>query len=222
MAHSHSHGGGHSHDDAYPDDDWNLYSHLERAEGLNATLVGGGEGVKVSWGPEGSTGKALCVCKPHARRLEPGPSLSSDADEQIIVKLQFNVPVSVRKIMVIGAGPSDGHPSSVQCFVGRTAEQLDFSELDGAAPAQVAELAVNAEGEGYFNTVCREPGRPAAPCGHALTPLSHAQVRAPFTNITALALFFPANHGDEEVRACSTSAGARVHALTLDQSLPCR
>lgn len=153
MAHSHSHGGGHSHDDAYPDDDWNLYQHIERAEGLNGTLVGGGEGVTVSWGPADSTGKARCVFKPHARRLEPAPSLSSDADEQIIVKVQFNVPVSVRKIMVIGAGPSDNHPSSVQCFVGRTAEQLDFSELDGAAPAQVAELALNDEGEGYFNTV---------------------------------------------------------------------
>ena len=38
-------------------------------------------------------------------------------------------------------------------------------------------------------------------------------MRAPFTNITALALFFPANHGDEEVRACSTSArAASAHA----------
>lgn len=153
MAHSHSHGGGHSHDDTYPDDDWNLYSHIERAEGLNSTLVGGGEGVQISWCPAEATGKALCVFKPNARRLEPAPSLSSDADEQLLVKVQFNVPVSVRKIMVVGAGPSAGHPSSVRCFVGRAAEQLDFSELEGAAPAQVAELAVNAEGEGYFNTV---------------------------------------------------------------------
>merc|ERR1739848_929054 len=54
-------------------------------------------------------------------------------------------------------------------------EDLDFSGLEGVVPAQVENLVVNAAGEGYFNTV-----------------------RAPFTNITALALFFPANHGDEE------------------------
>lgn len=173
-SHSHSHGGGHSHDESYPDDDWNLYSHVERAEALNGIIVG--DGVTTIRNEEiDSTGKATCVMKPHARRLDLVRALSSDADEQLIVKLQFNVPVSVRKIMIVGAGPSDSHPNSVRCYTGRAAEDLDFSGLEGVTPAQVADLAVNASGEGYFNTV-----------------------RAPFTNITALALFFPSNHGDEE------------------------
>ena len=79
--HSHSHGGGHSHDEGEPDDTWNLYQHIDRAEGLNGEVVGGGEGVVVSWAPEGSSGKARCVFKPHARRLQPAPALRSDADE---------------------------------------------------------------------------------------------------------------------------------------------
>ena len=173
--HSHSHGGVHSHDDAYPDDDWNLYQHVELAEALNGVMISsGGEGVTTSWGPPNSTGKARCVLKPHARRLEQTPALVSDADEQLIVKLQFKVPVSVRKIMIVGAGQSNSHPNSVRCYVGRAAENLDFSGLDGVTPAQVTDLAANAAGEGYFNTM-----------------------RAGFTNITALALFFPSNHGNE-------------------------
>ena len=177
-SHSHSHGGGHSHDDAWPDDDWNLHQHVERAEALNGRLLigdeGGDEGVAMLLAASSSTGKAGCVLKPHARRLDRTHALSSDADEQLMVKLQFNVPVSVRKIMVVGAGPSHSHPNSVRCYVGRAAEDLDFAVLEEVAPAQVAELAIN-DGEGYFNTA-----------------------RAPFTNITALALFFPSNHGDVE------------------------
>ena len=38
-SHSHAHGGGHSHDIEFPDDDWNLYQHVQRAEGLNAIVV---------------------------------------------------------------------------------------------------------------------------------------------------------------------------------------
>lgn len=174
MSHSHSHGGGHSHDDAYPDDDWNLHQHVERADVLNGVIVSGDEGVATS-GHDNATGKAACVLKPHARRLDMALALSSEADEQLIVKLQFNVPISVRKIMVVGAGPSDSHPNLVRCYAGRMAEDLDFSGLDGVVPAQVAELALNAAGEGFFNTV-----------------------RMPFTNITALALFFPSNHGGVE------------------------
>ena len=97
MAHSHNHGGGHSHDDANPDDDWNLYQHLERAEVLNAVVIGEGD---TTWAPPNATGKALCIMRPNARRLQPGQILSSDSDEQVIVKLQFAAPVSVRKLMV--------------------------------------------------------------------------------------------------------------------------
>ena len=103
MAHSHAHGGGHSHDDANPDDDWNLYQHLERAEALNAVVLGEGD---ITWAPN-ATGKALCVMRPNARRLQPGQILSSDSDEQVIVKLQFAAPVSVRKLMARAACPQN-------------------------------------------------------------------------------------------------------------------
>ena len=108
MAHSHSHGGGHSHDDANPDDDWNLYQHLERAEVLNAVVLGEGD---ITWAPN-ATGKALCVMRPNARRLQPGQILSSDSDEQVIVKLQFAAPVSVRKLMARAACPQNSRPGS--------------------------------------------------------------------------------------------------------------
>jgi hypothetical protein len=156
--HSHSHGGGHSHDDVYPDDDWNLHQHVERAEALNGRLISGDEGVTMSSSVTMSaTGKAGFVLKPHAYALDTTHVLSSDADEQLIVKLQFNVPVSVRKIMIVGAGPSNSHPNSVRCYVGQAAEDLDFAVLEEVAPAQVTDLAVNAAGEGYFNTA-RTPG----------------------------------------------------------------
>ena len=171
--HSHSHGGGHSHDEAYPDDDWNLHQHVERAEALNAVAIAGGdEGAAMRSAPLYSSGKAMGVLKPHARRLDQSSALFSDADEQLIVKIQFFVPVSVRKIMIVGSGSSSSHPNSVRCYVDRAAEDLDFSALEGVVPAQVSDLAVNAAGEGYFNTA-----------------------RTPFTNITALSLFFPTNHG---------------------------
>ena len=107
MAHSHNHGGGHSHDDANPDDDWNLYQHLERAEALNAVVLGEGD---TTWAPN-ATGKALCIMRPNARRLQQGQILSSDSDEQVIVKLQFAAPVSVRKLMA-RPQPKTRHPGS--------------------------------------------------------------------------------------------------------------
>lgn len=78
--------------------------------------------------------------------------------------------------MVAGAGPADNHPSSVRVFVGRAAEDLDFSSVDDTTPAYEGELPVNANGEFFF-----------APTG-----------RATFTNVTSVALFFPENHGDLE------------------------
>ena len=50
-------GGGHSHDEEYPDDNWNLYQHVDRAEALNAE------------------GDAKKVLRPFVRRLETEGSL---------------------------------------------------------------------------------------------------------------------------------------------------
>ena len=56
-----------------------------------------------------------------------GPTGRDDADER-----RF-------PLQVIGAGPAAHHPSAVHCYVGRAAEDLDFSGLDGVVPAQVSD-----------------------------------------------------------------------------------
>ena len=87
-------GGGHSHNEEYPDDNWNLYQHVDRAEALNAE------------------GDATKVLRPFVRRLETEGSLVSDGDEELLVKVTFVAPVSLRRLMVIGQGDQDTHPSS--------------------------------------------------------------------------------------------------------------
>ena len=49
---------------------------------------------------------------------------------------------------VIGAGPAAHHPSAVHCYVGRAAEDLDFSGLDGVVPAEVSIRWVRGRGRG--------------------------------------------------------------------------
>ena len=51
-------------------------------------------------------------------------------------------------LQVIGAGPAAHHPSAVHCYVGRAAEDLDFSGLDGVVPAQVSIRWVRGRGRG--------------------------------------------------------------------------
>jgi len=150
-------GGCHSHSVEYPDDTWNLYQHVARAEALNAA--------------DGSD--ALAVFRPFVRRLETAGSLESDGDEELLVKVTFAAPVSLRRLMVIGGGDDDAHhPARVKVYVDN--EALDFQSLEDARPAYESSLPVNGTGEAYVNV---HP--PAA-----------------FTNISAVALFFPANHGD--------------------------
>ena len=70
-------GGSHSHNEEYPDDNWNLYQHVDRAEALNAE------------------GDAKSVLRPFVRRLETDGSLVSDGDEELLVKITFRAPVSL-------------------------------------------------------------------------------------------------------------------------------
>ena len=55
-------------------------------------------------------------------------------------RLAEMTPTSAASLLqVIGAGPAAHHPSAVHCYVGRAAEDLDFSGLDGVVPAQVSD-----------------------------------------------------------------------------------
>ncbi|KAJ1459394.1 galactose-binding domain-like protein [Pelagophyceae sp. CCMP2097] len=151
-------GGAHSHSVEYPDDSWNLYQHIATAEALNC-----------------ATNDALPVFRPFVRRLEaPGPLLRSDGDEEVLVKVTFRAPVSVRRIMVVGGGDAEGHPVRVKVYVGR--EDVDFQSLEETTPTMTTSLPVNPTGEAYVAT--HPP---------------HA-----FTNISAIAFFFDKNSGDIE------------------------
>ena len=154
-------GGAHSHDPGNPEDTWNLYQHIEHATALNAT------------DPDAAQG----IFKPHVRRCEATPAITSDGDQEILVKVKFATPVHVRRVMVIGGGDAaDGgsHPRHVKVYVNR--EGIDFSELDEVAPAQVFSLPLNEAGEAFIAT----------------TP-PHV-----FTNVTAIAFFFDENHSEGE------------------------
>ena len=151
-------GGCHSHSVEYPDDSWNLYQHMERAEVLNAA--------------DGRD--AAGVLRPFARRLETDGSLVSDGDEELLVKVTFAAPVSLRRLMVIGGGDEAHHPSRVKVYVNQ--ESLDFQSLEDVRPTYESTLPANPTGEAYV----------------AVHPTSA------FTNITTVAFFFPSNHGDED------------------------
>ena len=62
-------------------------------------------------------------------------------------------------LQVIGAGPAAHHPSAVHCYVGRAAEDLDFSGLDGVVPAQVSIRWVRGRGRGRGRGSCSGRGR---------------------------------------------------------------
>ena len=82
----------HSHDAEYPDDDWNLYSMIDRENVVGLNLDGM---------------NAMGVFKAFARRLEELPMIKSDADEEIMVTIRFTSPCHVRKLMFIGGGDEE-------------------------------------------------------------------------------------------------------------------
>lgn len=119
---------------------------------------------------------AVGIFKPFAHRLNRVPELISDADAEIIIVARFTSPVHIRKIMVIGAGDDSHHPSQLKCYVNK--EGVDFTSIESLNPAQIFNLPVNSEGFVEFVTALQ-----------------------PFTNVTTVAFYFPANHGDEETTA---------------------
>lgn len=117
--------------------------------------------------PEDTVG----IFKPHARRLEAQPELISDADGEIIVIARFTSPVHVRKIIVIGGRGEEHHPRLLRCYCNQ--ENVDFTSIGALNHSQEFVLPVNNEGHVEFKTAVH-----------------------PFTNLTTLAFYFPANHGD--------------------------
>jgi hypothetical protein len=118
-------------------------------------------------------GHAVGVFKPFARRFTAQPELISDADAEIIIVARFTSPVHIRRIMVIGGGEDEHHPSELRCYVNQ--ENVDFTSIGALNPAQRFTLPVNREGVVELTTSLQ-----------------------PFTNVTTVAFYFPANHGDAE------------------------
>ncbi|KAJ8609876.1 hypothetical protein CTAYLR_007501 [Chrysophaeum taylorii] len=165
-------GAGHSHSEEYPDDTWNLYQHIAQADALNAV-----------------DNSALSVFRPFARRLETAGSLHSDGDEEMLVKVVFASPCSIRRLMVVGGGNPSHHPRHVRVYVGH--EDLDFQSIEDVIPVYETSLPVNQAGEAYVNV---------HPTGA-------------FTNVTTVSFFFDANHGsvDETIVQYIGMQGDHTH-----------
>lgn len=130
-------GASHSHDEKYPDDNWNLYAMLDiqLTRALNVTQ------------PNDVVG----IFKPHVLRLQEEPKLISDADAEVIILARFTSPVSIRKIMVIGGSSEQHHPSSLRCYV--NTDLIDFNNVNDFTPAQTFDLPINASGLVELTTV---------------------------------------------------------------------
>lgn len=81
--------------------------------------------------------------------------------------MTFTSPVHIRKIMVIGGGNEECHPSAMKVFVNSVAEDIDFAGASDLPAVQEFDLAPNVTGEGFVNTR-----------------------QGPFTNVTAVTFFF--------------------------------
>ncbi|CAK0904277.1 unnamed protein product [Prorocentrum cordatum] len=165
-----------SHDAEFPDDNWNLYQHIdtESSAVLNATVAG------ASAGEVATRGSLAAVLRPHERRFLRQPWLTSDADEELLLVLRFTSPVRVRKILIVGGGGESevegdeelaAHPSRLSCFVNR--HEIDFGNVRDMEATQEFDLMVNTKGDAELTT----------------------RVSA-FSEVTSLALYFSANHGD--------------------------
>lgn len=111
----------HSHDAEFPDDDWNLYSMVDRegVQALNVTL------------PD----EAISVLRPFVRRLDDLPApLQSNCDEEMILVIPFTSPCHIRKLMIIGGGDDEQYPLTMKAYVNKT--NLDFDSIADVTPAQ--------------------------------------------------------------------------------------
>lgn len=125
-------GGLHSHNPEFPNDEWNLYSHID----TNLTSA-----LNIS----NPISDVLGIFKPFALRTTENPTIYSDADEEAMIIIRFVSPVHVRKLMVIGGGEThDQHPSMLKCYVNR--EDLDFTNVEEVQSVQEFQLPLNIDG----------------------------------------------------------------------------
>ncbi|CAK5269860.1 unnamed protein product [Mycena citricolor] len=147
----------HDHDSSESGPKDNLFSQIERANvvALNAT------------------GPGSAVIKPWHERLDEEKSISSDADDQIIVRIPFTDSVKLRALL-LKTGPADETPTKVLLFANDA--NLDFDDLDDKTPTQECLVAQG-----------REVGE-------------YALRTAKFSNLSSISLLFPASQGADATR----------------------
>ncbi len=67
--------------------------------------------------------------------------IESDADAQLLIRLVFKHRVTVESVSLVSSSSSAARPKEVRFFADRPT--LDFSDVDHAAPAKVADLEIS-------------------------------------------------------------------------------
>lgn len=138
----HGHSCSHAHDEQKHDDNqdgeaWSLYKQVDNNDLMALN--------------EAEPNSLVNVLRPWHQRCDTSlPTLRSDADEQLLLKIPFVSPVGIRSFCIIGAGDRE-NPATVKAFV--NLEVMDFSTAESAKPVQTFELVErNAEGEVEYPT----------------------------------------------------------------------
>lgn len=160
--HGHGHGHGHDHDhgngDGFDGDEWSLYLQVDETQCMVLN--------------EAEPNSLRNVLRPwHARNDASLPTLRSDADEQLLIKIGFTCPVNIRSMSILGAGDRE-NPATIKAFVD-VKVPLDFSSAEELASTQT------------FDLVERDPN------GDIEYPTNFAK----FQNISSLWLFVSRNFG---------------------------
>lgn len=116
---------------------------------------------------------ARCFCA-FEDRFEPGHSVSSDVDEQLIIIVPFTESVKLKSITVMGVGGPSA-PRHVRLW--RNNDGIDFTNCDAVVPTASIDLSDDVEGELDY-------------------PLSQAK----FADSASLTIMFDRSYGAEQTR----------------------
>ncbi|KAF2207482.1 hypothetical protein CERZMDRAFT_51145 [Cercospora zeae-maydis SCOH1-5] len=156
---AHDHGAAHDHsDDITPALQHHIYDQIDFSAITTLNESSSRSGAQV-------------VQKPWADRLNPEPSLRSEADEQLLMHVPFTAQIRLHAIL-IRTSTTDSAPMTLKLYVNR--EGLDFSTAVDLPPTQTLELAQS-------NDVQEVPVK-----------------RALFNTVRSLDLFFEDNWGRGE------------------------
>ncbi|TFL06181.1 PITH domain-containing protein [Pterulicium gracile] len=179
-AHDHDHDHDHDQVDLGPQD--NLFSKIDI---LNVTAL--------NTTSSGSAG--LQVIKPWHERLDESKCLTSDADDQMIIRVPFTGSVKLRAIL-LKTGPTDQTPSKVSIFANE--DTLDFEDIGDRTPVQELDIAQGREVGEYVVKSVLLPSNTVRPW---LTRRSTYLFRtAKFANVSSITLFFPESQGADTVQ----------------------